>query len=316
MSTDTRSASPIRLGLLVVLAVAVVGTAVWALLNERGDDAVIASVDDFELTFSELEEILATNPDLPVIDDRSREGMDNIANLLATTVLVETAATDLTAVGYDPAGYEDASVAGLAGRPGFDPETAFGEWSVRLDSVQRALDDWSRDETLAQSGPVTEGPDYLCSSHILLETFDEALEVVGLLEDGADFATLAMERSIGPTGPNGGDLGCVDALTFVPEFSIAAQVNGPGITPPVETQFGWHVINVRSVGPLNAENHPEIPADELEALLFDEQTRAALGQEFIQASVQRLVAESTIDPRFGSWDPVTGRLDTPSGVRG
>ena len=47
-----------------------------------------------------------------------------------------------------------------------------------------------------------------------------------------------------------------------------------------------------------------------------EETRTALGQEFIQRSVDRAIAESHVDARFGSWDPVTGRLDTPSGVRG
>ncbi len=316
MSTDSRPQSPIRLGLLVVLAVAVLGTAAWAILNERGGDAVVASVDDYELTFSELEAILTTNPDLPVTGEFSRDRMDNVSTLLATTMLVETAATDLAAEGYDPAGYEADSLATLSTAPGFDPSSAFGEWSLRLDSVQRALDAWSTDRTLAQSGPADEGPEYLCSSHILLETLEEAEEVAALLDDGADFATLAAERSIGPTGPNGGDLGCVEAASFVPEFTVAAAANGPGITPPVETQFGWHVIDVRSVGPLSAENHPEIPADQLEQLLFDEETRIALGQEFIQASVDRAVAESTIDPRFGTWDPVTGRLDTPSGVRG
>jgi hypothetical protein len=316
VSTDSRTQSPVRLGLLVVLAVAVLGAAAWSLVNERGDDDIVVSIDDFELTFADLDELLSTNPSVDPGSALVQESMDNVANLLATTVLVETAATDLIAEGYDPADFAGEALLELSNIAGFDPANAYGAWSIRLDSVQRALDAWSREQTLARSGPATEGPEYLCSSHILLDTLEEAEEVVALLADGADFAALAQERSVGPSGPSGGDLGCVESASFVPEFSVAAGANGPGITPPVQTQFGWHVIEVRSVGPLSAENHPEIPADELELLLFDEETRTALGQEFIQRSVDRAIAESHVDARFGSWDPVTGRLDTPSGVRG
>ena len=50
MSTESRSQSPIRLGLLAVLAIAIVGAGVWAVLNERIDDDVAASLNGEELT--------------------------------------------------------------------------------------------------------------------------------------------------------------------------------------------------------------------------------------------------------------------------
>ncbi|MBT6136293.1 MAG: peptidylprolyl isomerase [Rhodospirillaceae bacterium] len=82
------------------------------------------------------------------------------------------------------------------------------------------------------------------ASHILLETEAAALEVIEALEKGDDFATLAAEKSTGPSASNGGDLGWFSRDQMVPEFSEAAFALAPGESTkaPVKTQFGWHVI--------------------------------------------------------------------------
>ncbi len=82
--------------------------------------------------------------------------------------------------------------------------------------------------------------------HILVETEDEAEALLQDIADGAEFADLAMERSTGPSGPQGGDLGWFVAGTMVPEFAQAAFALQPGeVSPsPVKTDFGWHVIKV------------------------------------------------------------------------
>ncbi|HFD86397.1 MAG TPA: peptidylprolyl isomerase, partial [Gammaproteobacteria bacterium] len=59
--------------------------------------------------------------------------------------------------------------------------------------------------------------------HILVKTEDEAKAVVKSLNDGADFIKLAKEKSIGPSGPNGGDLGWFQAGTMVPAFADAVK---------------------------------------------------------------------------------------------
>ena len=83
------------------------------------------------------------------------------------------------------------------------------------------------------------------ASHILLETEEEALEVVAALNDGGDFETLAQERSTGPSGPTGGELGWFGPGQMVPEFDAAVQSREVGtVSEPVQTQFGWHVIVV------------------------------------------------------------------------
>ena len=80
--------------------------------------------------------------------------------------------------------------------------------------------------------------------HILLETQGEAIAVISELEGGSDFAELAKEKSTGPSGPSGGDLGWFPPEQMVGEFSAAVVALGDGefTKIPVQTQFGWHVI--------------------------------------------------------------------------
>lgn len=80
--------------------------------------------------------------------------------------------------------------------------------------------------------------------HILVETQGEAVAVIAELDGGADFEELAREKSTGPSGPSGGDLGWFPPERMVPEFSQAVTVlaDGEYTKTPVQTQFGWHVI--------------------------------------------------------------------------
>jgi peptidyl-prolyl cis-trans isomerase C len=81
--------------------------------------------------------------------------------------------------------------------------------------------------------------------HILVETEDEAKQVVEDLRKGADFAELAKKKSKDPGASDGGDLGFFTKDQMVPEFSAAAFSLEPGkISDPVKSQFGWHVIKV------------------------------------------------------------------------
>ena len=82
------------------------------------------------------------------------------------------------------------------------------------------------------------------ASHILVETQSQAIELISELEGGADFAELAKEKSTGPSGPGGGDLGWFSPNQMVKPFSdaVAAMENGAFSKTPVQTQFGWHVI--------------------------------------------------------------------------
>ncbi|EAU42215.1 PpiC-type peptidyl-prolyl cis-trans isomerase [Fulvimarina pelagi HTCC2506] len=116
-----------------------------------------------------------------------------------------------------------------------------------------------------------EPPQEVRARHILLETEDQARTVIEELQNGADFAELATEKSTGPTAQNGGDLGFFADGQMVPPFSEAAFALEPGaITEePVQTQFGWHVIKVEE------KRQAEPPAYEQ----VQEQIRRAVLQE-------------------------------------
>lgn len=87
------------------------------------------------------------------------------------------------------------------------------------------------------------------ASHILVESEEEAKKIIGQLNKGAEFATLAKESKDPGSGANGGDLGWNTASTFVKEFSDAmvALDKGKTVTEPVKTQFGYHVIRLEDV---------------------------------------------------------------------
>ena len=87
-------------------------------------------------------------------------------------------------------------------------------------------------------------PQEFKARHILVETQGEAADIIAQLDDGADFAELAKEKSTGPSGPSGGDLGWFPPDRMVAEFSQAVQAltDGAYSKSPVQTQFGWHVI--------------------------------------------------------------------------
>ncbi|HEV2264975.1 MAG TPA: peptidylprolyl isomerase [Stellaceae bacterium] len=91
--------------------------------------------------------------------------------------------------------------------------------------------------------------------HILVSSQKEAEDVIAQLKKGADFATLANEKTIDPSGKtSGGDLGWFTKDEMVPEFANAAFAlkKGEFTQTPVHTEFGWHVIQVEDRRPAKA----------------------------------------------------------------
>ena len=83
------------------------------------------------------------------------------------------------------------------------------------------------------------------ASHILVETEEEAIEIKTMIDDGADFAETAVEKSTGPSGPSGGDLGWFGLGMMVPAFEEAVLMLDAGeVSAPVQTQFGWHIVKL------------------------------------------------------------------------
>ncbi len=140
-----------------------------------------------------------------------------------------------------------------------------------------------------------DGGDEFHAAHILVESEEDAIDVKKELDAGADFATLAKERSTGPTGPNGGDLGWFTTGRMVPEFEEAVLALKSGeVSDPVKTQFGWHVIL------LNDRRKTEAPEfEEVRGQLADELSQAA-----VEDRVNELTAAAEIDrPEIDDLDP-------------
>lgn len=105
--------------------------------------------------------------------------------------------------------------------------------AVTMETIQAAYDEY-----VANYGEVH-------VRHILLTTEEDARAVKAELEAGADFATLATEKSIDPSAKqNGGDLSWVARGRTVKPFEDAAfALSTPGqLSDPVQSQFGWHII--------------------------------------------------------------------------
>ena len=83
------------------------------------------------------------------------------------------------------------------------------------------------------------------AKHILVKTQEEAIEIKKMLDNGADFDTLAKQYSLCPSKDKGGDLGYFNRGQMVPEFEKAAFTTPiGGVSEPVQTRFGWHIIKV------------------------------------------------------------------------
>jgi peptidyl-prolyl cis-trans isomerase C len=133
------------------------------------------------------------------------------------------------------------------------------------------------------------------AAHLLVETEEEALAAKARVDAGEVFADVAKELSTGPSGPNGGNLGWFGAGQMVTPFEDAVMdMDVGGVSDPVETQFGFHVIN------LIEKRVKEAPA------LEDVRSELLAGLQ--ETAIQDRLAELTeateiVLPEDGAFDP-------------
>ena len=113
------------------------------------------------------------------------------------------------------------------------------------------------------------------ASHILVATEEEAKAVKAELDGGADFATLAKEKSIDPGAAKGGDLGFFGKGMMVGPFEDAAfaMTDVGQVSEPVQSQFGWHVIKLEEKRESSAPPFEQVAGQLQQQLLmktFDE----------------------------------------------
>jgi peptidyl-prolyl cis-trans isomerase C len=237
-----------------------------------GDDPVVAVVNGTEVRRSEVEAIARSLPEqyrqvpLPQIYGMLLDRAIDF-RLLADAAEDQDLADDpevQTALAHARAGVlRDAYV-----RERIEAETTEDRLRARYDEIKDD-EEFSQEEVHAR--------------HILVGSEAEATEVISQLEGGADFENLARERSVDPSArTNSGDLGFFRREQMVPEFAEAAFALQPGehTKEPVQSQFGWHVIEVLE----RREGAPSF-----------EETAPRLRQEMAREVVMALVADLRAD---------------------
>lgn len=128
------------------------------------------------------------------------------------------------------------------------------------------------------------------AAHILVKTEDEAKAIAEELGKGADFGTLASEKSTDNSGPNKGDLGWFQPEQMVQPFADAVKaLKVNEISKPVETQFGWHVIKLLETREVTPPKFDEIK----------DQLAVQVRRDRVEAEVQKSVDASKIEKTEG-----------------
>ena len=117
----------------------------------------------------------------------------------------------------------------------------------------------------------------------------KAEDLLKQLQAGADFNDLAIKNSQCPSAKNGGDLGEAPKGSFVPEFEKAAYALKPGqISDVVETQFGFHIINLVKHTDANTTSFEQAKAQIVETLTNKQKDDIAMNY------IQQIKAEADI----------------------
>jgi foldase protein PrsA len=144
----------------------------------------------------------------------------------------------------------------------------------------------------------TAGLTEVCARHILVASEEEAAAAKQRLEEGEEFATVAEEVSTDPSAAtNGGDLGCAPAEQYVAPFREASvSVELDTLTEPIETEYGYHIIEVYDRTEPEADALPS--EDQIREELIEEKSFAA-----VQAWLEEIVgeAEVSVKEEYGTW---------------
>ncbi len=157
-------------------------------------------------------------------------------------------------------------------------------------------------------------PEQVRARHILVKTKPEADAIEAQLHSGADFATLARKDSTDPgSKAQGGELGWFGPTQMVKPFSdVAFSLSVGQISPPVQTPFGWHIIQVEGKRPAQTASLADSAPKVRQMLL--QQAEAAQSGPFIQslrtkANIQ--IYDDRFNPLFPT-PPPTAPLSTPT----
>jgi peptidyl-prolyl cis-trans isomerase C len=137
--------------------------------------------------------------------------------------------------------------------------------------------------------------------HILVATEPFAQKIVERLDKGEKFDVLAKSESMDPSKNNGGDLGWFTPDRMVPEFSGAVMALKPGeyTHKPVQTQFGWHVIQLLDTRELTPPPFDQV-RQRLEQVVQAKKFRMYTDELMHNAKIERFIEQPAAAPQTPS----------------
>jgi peptidyl-prolyl cis-trans isomerase C len=279
---------------------------------------VAARVGDVDITTAEVDETFASRaagaseaPDASDVDDEQKANV--LTSLIRSEILRQAAvARDIEITDEDIEEQRELVIEQVGGEEAFNQaieqanlSEADLEEELRVQAIQNRIvsqlaDDVDesavRDEF--ENDPQDRYGEKVEVRHILTEQRSEARDAIQRIESGEEFSEVAADVSIDPgSAQNGGDLGEVSRGQTVPPFEKAAFDATEGeVVGPVESEFGFHVLEVTNAIPAPdfADVEQQIRT-ELEA-----QSGGPAFSDFITGFVEDLGIE--VDERYGRWD--------------
>lgn len=111
--------------------------------------------------------------------------------------------------------------------------------------------------------------------NILLETEEEAQDVLEQLRAGKDFSEIAIEKSTGPSAAQGGDLGYLSRGTIIPDIEeVVFALELEKLSEIIKTDFGFHILKITEKKPETVKTIEEVKEGIIEILLPTKQKEA------------------------------------------
>jgi len=111
--------------------------------------------------------------------------------------------------------------------------------------------------------------------NILLETEEEAQNILEQLKAGEDFSEIAIEKSTGPSAVQGGDLGYLTKGTIIPEIEeVVFALEVEELSEVIKTDFGFHILKITEKKPETVKTFEEVKEDIIQTLLPIKQKEA------------------------------------------
>jgi len=111
--------------------------------------------------------------------------------------------------------------------------------------------------------------------NILLETEEEAQNVLEQLKAGEDFSEIAIEKSSGPSAAQGGDLDYVAKGTIIPEIEeVIFALELEELSEVVKTDFGFHILKITEKKAETVKTLEEVREEIVQTLLPEKQKEA------------------------------------------